>query len=176
MLQPLTIADQLVAKEVLLELISDQDSFVYLNVIHAIGRLIDLNRKALFPSFLRIFESPEALGKDERLCVRDRAALAEALSFAIRRAGEAAPIYVPEVVRICVKLCSERVVLFDSSGQIDLDGRKLVSKVDPQDDATENESSSNTSIRVEEMAMNADMVYLRQSAFSLLAEAVSVAG
>lgn len=160
--------EQLLAKRILLRLISDDDSFVYLNAMHAIGRLIDINRKALFPLFLTIFEANESLSVEDRLCVRDRAALGEALTFSIRRAGEVAPLYVPDVVRVCVAICRRRIDLCKVREDVDLDRRRVL--VRNQETAEVSESIA------AEAAAKADEVFLRQAAFSLLAEAMATAG
>jgi len=80
----------------LVRLLTDTESFVYLSVMHAIGGLLDQDRPRFYPVLLAYFadaQSPLAL----------RAKVGEALVYAIRRAGTAAPRYVPEVMAVALR-------------------------------------------------------------------------
>mmetsp|Transcript_16477 Transcript_16477/g.24799 ORF Transcript_16477/g.24799 Transcript_16477/m.24799 type:complete len:1102 (-) Transcript_16477:57-3362(-) len=153
------------AKEILLHLLKDEDSFVYLNVMHGISHLIDQDRRSLYPDILAVFTGEAST---PAVSVRHRAALGESLSRALRRAGESSPVYVPGTVAACIPLCRRRVNLSQHNVSVNVNLTTMrVSSTDGTDVSEE---------ALELAAREADEVFLRQTAFSLLAECIAVAG
>jgi hypothetical protein len=206
---PLTEADLQEASSLLLHLLQDKESFVYLNVIHAIGRLIDHHRDKLFNSFLSIYsegivrhaplgrsrESQPSSAQEYSLSLRHRAVLSEALGCALRRADQMAHQYVPQVVAVCLRICRRRTDLQSTLNSINSDensnGENLVDvdltamrvsvvtvekgEGDESDKETARDIAKRENV-VQEVCLSADEVLFRQSAFSLLAEAIGLAG
>lgn len=161
----------------LFALLADSDSYVYLNVLSAISALGDIARKAVFSALLSGFAEGGTvpLGADGGtigpFTARNRALLAEALAVVLRRAGAAAPPLIPGLVAACVKVARTRPSLADAAlvdSAIDLRTNRVtmaggLEGVEPPAD-------------VDAAVAVADRAILRQSALSLLAEAVVVAG
>jgi hypothetical protein len=190
---------------ILILLLTDPESFVYLNAVHALARLIDLDCKGLFPLFLSLYAEGSKTPRDSKqfyqagdirvfavdfcpgpLSLHTRAVLAEVLSIALKRSGETAPLYVPAVVAVCVKICRARVSLPPSPGPRELDEQmrpivqinlleRQVRYTDPSINNNDRPHESNQRV-LDEAYIAADSVFLRQSAYSLLAEAMAVAG
>ena len=126
----------------------DTESFVYLNVIHAIGRLADMNRAELVPILLNEYTGEQSCNRHRS--AHERAVLSEALMMIIRRAGETAHLYVSDYIRACIKVFRrESKVLRDAE--------------DKHNDCSENDELSTHHL-------------LRQSSISLLAETCAMAG
>jgi hypothetical protein len=202
----------------LLRLVSDEDSFVYLGAIKAISTVADISRKLVLTYLLSAFvegtpsadylirdigAAPPALSaqikEEEPLSLKSRSLVGEAISFILRRAGEAAPPLVPPVVNGCLKLIRQR----QSQAEIGfvnelVDMRKMTLRADLLQETGTFEGESDlgqvpdsrtdlgatvdeeTPIEghavLEAAASLCDAALLRQSAMSLLAEAVVAAG
>ena len=231
--EPLSAADLQEASCLLLHLLQDPESFVYLNAIHAIGRLIDHHRTQLFKTFLSYYAvglvphaplvaapssafassssscaGPQAKGVRKgaghyQLSLRHRAVLSEAIGCALRRADQLAHQHVPAVVAACLQICRRRTHLQSTLNSANADDSKGTSLIDvdltamrvavvtveeesggydgpnstqTQDQAQARVSAANREATVQQVCESADEVLFRQSAFSLLAEAIGLAG
>lgn len=208
--EPLNASDLDEAAVILLHLLQDPESFVYLNAIHAIGRLIDHHRSKLFKTFLGYYsegtvhhaplaaEMMSSSVGEYSLSLRHRAVLSEAIGCALRRADQLAHQYVPLVVAACLKLCRRRTGLqsklneanlntSDGANLIDVDLTAMrVSVVTVEGEGDKNKEAENEAMKsraaasheatVHDVCLSADEVLFRQSAFSLLAEAIGLAG
>ena len=175
--QPLTISDIDLAISVLFSLLTDSDSYVYLNVLSAISALADTSRKTVFTALLlgfsedgdvpvRVDGAGTTVGP---FSMRNRALLAEALAVVLRRAGAAAPPFIPGLVAACVKVARTRPSTADAAlvdSAIDLRTNRVTCRQDGEESPTD----------VDAAVAVADCAILRQSALSLLAEAVVLAG
>ena len=112
--EPLSKSDRELARVLLIGLLKDPESFVYLNVVHALGRLADICRAEIVPILLD--EYSEVGEERQQLSVHERSVLSEALMIILRRAGDAAPSYVPNYVCACIRVIkNETSVLRDAS-------------------------------------------------------------
>ena len=197
-IEPLTSSDLQEATALLLHMLQDPESFVYLNVVHAIGRLIDHHRDNLFKKFLNYYsvgvvshaplskETHSPTSGEYQLSLRHRAILSEAICCALRRADQLAHKYIPQVVAVCIRICRRRTNLQSSlqlantndceDGRlIDVDlTRMRVSVIEAQPHGDDEGDLSDKALR--DVCVSADEVLFRQSAFSLLAEATGMAG
>lgn len=160
-------------RDIIFESITDGDSFVYLNVVQAIIRLVDLKRSSLMPDLISLFSRREGekpsnsdsnvenissrgvtkgnsdqslldfgrssvldflkngvnttesnssrcglqkeiylpIDQSFALPARSRAVLGEALTFCLKRSGELAPEYIPQIVQTCVQIIKQRPTL-----------------------------------------------------------------
>ena len=117
--------------------------------------------------------------------VRYRALLGESLAVVIRRAGPAAVPLVPGLVAACVKMARTRLSREDAllvDAAVNLNTMRVITVPEKGDEAEGVESSQSLEIEGggnvdrEAAAGAADRAILRQSALSLLAEAVVCAG
>jgi hypothetical protein len=167
-------------KDLLLHMLGDDESFVYLAAVHALSRVVDMNRKLLIPSLLEIFSGRNTTP----MSLKIRAALGEVLSLSLRRARDLAPFFVPTIVSECLRICRQRVYLpHSTSGEIDgIDANLSQMKIQiPTLTTAEVEEKSDAEIgemnRVIDTYSNAaDLIYFRQSAYSLLSEAMACGG
>ena len=207
--EPLTVTDIEEAVILLLHLMQDSESFVYLNAVHAIGRLIDHHRSTLFKQFLLYYsdgivhhspltkESKESRSKvgEYSLSLRHRAVLSEAIGCALRRADQMAHQYVPQIVATCLRICRRRTNLhtkLSTANTSEMNSDKLIDvdltamrvsvvqvddeNVDDENGANRGQSSDSYEATLNDVCLSADEVLFRQSAFSLLAEAIGLAG
>lgn len=156
-------------------MLDDQESFVYLAAVHALSRIVDMNRKFLIPSLLEIFGGKAAVS----VTLKVRAALGEVLSICIRRARDLAPLFVPSIVVECLQICRNRVYLPSSSSCVDTNLSKMRINVDLE----ESEASAGNEAEIakinqtiDSVSVAADSIFLRQSAYSLLSEAIACGG
>ena len=167
----------------------DTDSFVYLHVLRAISTLADLSRMKVFSALLSAFvggDDDEAVkGPGLVSSVHYRALLGESLVVIIRRAGPAAVPLVPSLVAACVKMARTRLSREDAllvDAVVDLSTMRVVAAPITSDETDEVESSQSQvaeevdNVDREAAAGAADRAILRQSALSLLAEAVVCSG
>ena len=168
----------------------DTDSFVYLHVLRAISTLADLSRMKVFSALLSAFSGGDdegAKGPAFVSSVRYRALLGESLAAIIRRAGPAAVPLVPSLVAACVKMARTRLSREDAllvDAAVDLNTMRVTTPiVDHRGDEINGVESSPSLVAKEvdkvdreAAAGAADRAILRQSALSLLAEAVVCAG
>jgi hypothetical protein len=108
------------------------------------------------------------------LPAKQRALVGEALSCILRRAGDAAPPLVPALVAACIRVVRVRPTVEDersSQGLVDLSTMKIC-----KDSEEERDSVGDRKRDVTTAAFVGDNALLRQSAMSLLAEAVVCAG
>lgn len=144
---PLNQADRKLAHSILLDLLKDPESFVYLNVVHAIGRLADMNRAELVPILLSEYTGEQSSNRHRS--AHERAVLSEALMMIIRRAGETAHLYVSDYITACIKVFKKE--------------SKFLREAEDSHDCPENNEMSSHHL-------------LRQSSISLLAETCAMAG
>jgi Required for nuclear transport of RNA pol II C-terminus 1 len=118
------------------------------------------------------------------LSPRHRSLVGEALAAVLRRAGDAAPSLVPLLVPSCIRVARARPSAEDSQLVESLVNLRTMTMARSADDATpEDEGETKGSTRDEApvgcallAALAGDRALLRQSAMSLLAEAVVCAG
>lgn len=178
----------------LVSLLDDDDSFVYLSVVHALKRLLDISTKAVFAKLFKLFENSMAwsaelsislckrLPHKYRNITRSRTLLGEALIFGVRRSGNGAVVYADMLVPICIRVCrgdADRKMfqsIIDSSNSWSADKVNILSV-----DSTQPTLGDSSFISTDEdnnllVALAADAALLRQSAVSLLAEFISIVG
>jgi len=171
--------------DVLYKMLNDSDSFVYLHVLQVLTRLADFDRQKVFNALLSAFQTDT--GNDSSLPERRRSLIGEALSSILRKSGDIAPKFVPFIVVACIKLIKKRLDIKDENRVeeiIDLRNMKINRTNDENIEDDEDLKSIRKNERKNEMneikildaALSADSVLLRQSAISLLAEAISTAG
>lgn len=175
--------------EILYTMLNDSDSFVYLHVLQVLTRLADFNRQNVFDALLCAFQS-DLNGNTEdstSLPERRRSLIGEALSSILRRSGDIAPKFVPFIVVACIKIIKKRLNDKDDNRieeLIDLRSMKITpvhnNTIENEDDfiakrKNERKNEKNEK-KIIKAALSADNVLLRQSAVSLLAEAISTAG
>ncbi len=115
------------------------------------------------------------INSNEILSNRSRALLGEVLVWSLRRAGDLLPIYVPQVVAVCIRIIRHRPklnVVEDGGVTIDVLNKMKIS-IEGNISDTEHETNADN---IDAAIMSADSVFLRQSAMSLLAEAMGLAG
>ena len=95
--EPLSDGDRSIGLRVLISLLADPESFVYLNVIHAISRLAFTDDGKVFTTLLEMFAPTSAI------TIRQRIILSEAITLILRRSGDAAPIYAPGCISTCIR-------------------------------------------------------------------------
>jgi hypothetical protein len=105
---------------------------------------------------------------------RNRALLAEALAVVLRRAGAAAPPFIPGLVAACVKVARTRPSTADAA-LVDAAVNLRTNRV-TVGRGTDAADGSQSSADVDAAVAVADLAILRQSALSLLAEGVVLAG
>lgn len=158
-------------------MLDDKESFVYLAAVHALSRLIDMNRKLLFPICIEIFSGQS----NPIMNLKIRAALGEVLSISIRRAHEIGSLFIPNIVKECLKICRIRVYLPSeddlisvnlSKMEINLSGNSGNNDIDTKNDNEIKEMNE----KIEMMTNSANLFYLRQSSYSLLSEAIACGG
>jgi hypothetical protein len=93
---PITMADRALGLKVLVDLLSDEESFVYLNAVHALGRLACSCPAQVFPALLDLLDP----SRDSR----NRSVLIEALVVILRRTGDLASMYAPACITACIKI------------------------------------------------------------------------
>ena len=133
----------------------------------------------------------------DRLTLRHRSLLGEALSTVLKRAGDAAPPFVPALVSACIRIVRVRasteeessvedyvnlktMILSTTSGKekvkdslaIQNERESVAKKNKEKEKEEEKEQEKEGKSELEAAAHNADTVLLRQSALSLLADAV----
>jgi hypothetical protein len=175
-------------KDLLIQMLDDQESFVYLAAVHALARIVDMNRKLLIPSLLEIFGGKGNISETP-VTLKIRAALGEVLSICIRRARDLVPLFVPSIVAECLQICRNRVYLpppssSPSSPSSASSGIETnLSKMQIHVNLEESEVSEKTDAEIakinetiESVSLAADSIYLRQSAYSLLSEAIACGG
>jgi len=166
-------------------MLNDTDSFVYLHVLQVLTRLADFNRQKVFNALLSAFQTDA--GNDLSLSERRRSLIGEALSSILRKSGDIAPKFVPFIVVACIKLIKKRLDIKDENqveDLIDLRNMKINRTHDENIEDDEDLKSKRKNEIKNEMnemkilnaALSADSILLRQSAVSLLAEAISTAG
>ena len=167
----------------------DTDSFVYLHVLRAVSTLADLSRMKVSSALLSAFaggdDDETVKGPGLVSSVRYRALLGESLIVIIRRAGPAAVPLVPSLVAACVKMARTRLSREDAllvDAVVDLSTMRVVAAPITSDEVDGVESSQSQvaeevdNVDREAAAGAADRAILRQSALSLLAEAVVCSG
>ena len=164
---------------VLYNMLNDSDSFVYLHVLQVLTRLADFNKQKVFNALLFAFQT-DAGNDSLSLPERRRSLIGEALSSILRNSGDIAPKFVPFIVVACIKLIKKRLDTKDESHieeMIDLRNMKINRTNDENVGVDEDLiSKRKNEIKIRNAALSADNVLLRQSAVSLLAEAISTAG
>jgi len=182
--------------ELLHPMLHDNDSFVYLHVIQVLIRLADFNRQKIFDALITAFQS-EGNGEVNNLLERRRSLISEALSSILRKAGDIAPKFVPYIVSSCIKIIKSRLNEKDDrriEDLIDLRSMKI-KNITNNDDNNNNEindenddeediklkrknerKNEKNEKKIIKASLSADTVLLRQSAVSLLAEAISTSG
>jgi hypothetical protein len=99
--EPLSDDDRAIGVRVLTSLLADPESFVYLNVIHAVSRLAFSDKGQVFTILLEMYAPP--ILSASALTVRQRVILSEALALILRRSGDVAPVYAPACIRVCIQ-------------------------------------------------------------------------
>lgn len=182
-------ADYIEVLDMVLNLLEDPDSFVYLSAIHAIRSLIEMNRKVMFTRILVLYRASDAwTEKHFRIRIRDgssgdvittrnitrrRAFLGEALSFGVRKLGDIMGAYGPEVISTCISVAKR--ARHEGASQVASDSR-AVSTWNINNMHISETSDGSSKIDVELAASVADRALLRQSAVSLIADTVATAG
>ena len=225
--QALSEHDVDLATSSLVALLADADSYVYLSALTALSRLADLPsmRGRVFQYLLKAFScgppgqamTPERVDthtietsqcEEEKsdgqgVCVstRHRALIGEALGTLLRRAGDAAPPLVPNLLAVCVRVARTRLSKEEENsleGFADLRTMTLIRPITDGNSTSANEVANPTSslnskkeeeestVKEEQQlqqqvataaaAVAGDSVFLRQSALSLLADAVVCSG
>ena len=170
--EKLTASDIHKAAELLIDLLADPESFVYLNVIHALGRLADIERNSTIAKLLSIFantfiEVPTKLKVKEvtsnsqkkdnqpgkKFSKHHRSLIAEVLIVILRKSGEIASQFVDMYVFASIKVIKEESSVTAS----------INSNTNLMNDNLDNQENQLTNI-------------LRQSAISLLAESIVFSG
>ena len=178
----------------LVNVLNDNESFVYLNGIHAIAALAAHNRVYVVNFYVEIFENIPREENNYGLMVSDRhrAIIAEALSMILRRSGSTAPKLVPSIISACLKIVRNlrpNSHVMQSVTQSGTNFQKLRLKPttaiaditesemndDKKDDTVDLQEPELPSVPIE-TAVLADQLLLRQSALSLLADAIAFAG
>lgn len=180
--------------ELLHPMLHDNDSFVYLHVIQVLVRLADFNRQKIFDALILAFQFEGIVGEVNILLERRRSLIAEALSSILRRAGDIAPKFVPYIVTSCNKIIKSRLNEKDESRieeLVDLSSMRIKNGCNTSNNSSNNndndEDNNEGDIKMKrkneknekkiiKAALLSDTVLLRQSAVSLLSEAISVAG
>ena len=170
--EKLTANDIHKAAELLIDLLVDPESFVYLNVIHALGRLADIERNFTIAKLLSIFantfiEVPTKVKikevtsnsqkkdykAEKKLSKHHRSLIAEVLIVILRKSGEIASKFVDLYVLASIKVIKEE----------NSETTTTNSNTDLMNDNFDNQENQLTNI-------------LRQSAISLLAESIVFSG
>jgi hypothetical protein len=187
------VADVDLATTLLISVLDDDDSFVYLSVVHALKDLLDIDAKTVFSKLFNLFENSTAwevefsvslckrLSRKAQNITRSRTLLGEALIFGVRKSGKGAIIYADILVPICIRVCrgdADRKAfqtIIDSSYSWRAEKVNILSVDSPQPNLL---SSSDITSDEENIliALAADAALLRQSAVSLLAEFISIVG
>lgn len=154
-------------------MLGDDESFVYLAAVHALSRVVDMNRKLFIPALLEVFCGKSAIP----VSLKIRAALGEVLSISLRRASDLAPLFVPSVVFGCIQICRNRVYLPQTDG-IHANLSKMRLNIPSEQDLSEKPNSVIMELNqnIELYSNSADSIYFRQSAYSLLSEAIACGG
>ena len=154
-------------------------------MLSAISTLADLSRKKVFSVLLSAFagDDDDAAAKSSGFVssVRYRALLGESLAVVMRRAGPAAVPLVPGLVAACVKMARTRMSREDAllvDAAVNLSTMRVVTApiAGHHGEEVEGVESLVDNVDREAAAGAADRAILRQSALSLLAEAVVCAG
>jgi hypothetical protein len=162
-------------------MLGDDESFVYLAAVHAMSRVVDMNRKLLIPSLLEIFAGQAQETIATRVSLKTRAALGEVLSISLRRARDLAPYFVPSIVAECVRICRHRVHLPHeaTSGVDGIDANLSQMRINVSVGKAEERSDADIgqiNLAIDSYSNAADSIYFRQSAYSLLSEAMACGG
>lgn len=216
------------ALDALLLLLSDQESFVYLNALVAVRALSEGAPKLVFAALLRIFAGSDeaaagggqgpigSTGAIPLLPQARRAMVGEALVLMIHRAEQlktSRPVFrlqvvelLPSLVHVCLKIAQRRASTGAQSAvqaAVDLSTMRVISRPVEEHDGDASSSATNLlkneatdgssgddhvssaagaslalvpSAQLVQAMEAADADILRQSAVSLLAEALSLAG
>jgi len=172
--EPLESAEVERTLHMLQSLLSDSESFVYLNSLHAIGVLSIRHRAKVFADLLSIFSNEDEAERRVRdravSSLRSKALVAEALVVVLRRAGQlGAQLVTPLLVTACIRVARVRPLTEHEEAveqQVDLRTMKMHSAGGAEVDEE----------KIDKAAFGADAALLRQSSVSLLAEAMTVAG
>ena len=184
--------------DILVNQLEDNDSFVYLSVIHTLRTLLDLNRTHIISTLMKLFESEDAWKKyahkeimtviSTENILRRRVLLGESLMFGIKRVGELVPYYASDIIRGCLSVIRNEnrkmrpvdteVLNWDMKKMAITEGTPSEAKdgqtVDSKHSSKKSKMKSEPNSSVE--AGKVDSVLLRQSALSLMAEVVATAG
>lgn len=151
--------------EILVKLLKDPESFVYLAAVHALAHLVSREKPLFLHSLVAILTETS-----QPMTMRERVLLVEVLVLVTRRTGPSAANFCTLLVNACIKLIRFRPGVHEekllTENSIDLLSHRSAS--------TEPDTTSSESI--EEGFYTADSVILRQSAVSLLAEITVAAG
>ena len=165
--------------DVLLNQLEDADSFVYLSVIHTLRVLLEKTHKYTIPKFMSLFESSDmwntpseaGIHFSKKNIIRRRILLGEVLVFGVRRAGDLISLYANDILRGCMHVLRfENKLSPPVSDHVESWNTKKMS-ISHSGSAT-----NSSSIELDLEAERVDHILLRQSALSLVAEVVSVAG
>ena len=153
------------AFEILVKLLEDPESFVYLAAVHAIAHLVSRDKPLFLHRVVELLsDSPRSL------TIRERVLLVEVLVLVTRRTGPSAANFSTVLVNLCIKLIrfrpgpAEEKLLTDSNINL-LQHRSADIGLDPTSSAGNRDGF-----------FVADSVILRQSAVSLLAEITVASG
>ena len=123
-------------------MLRDEESFVYLNVLHAIGGLANSDRARVFDHLLAAF-SADLNNISPILSLRHRGMVGEALAVVLRRAGDAAPPLVPRLVSACLRVVRTRPTAAQSSA-VESKVNLLTMRISKDDDiCTANNNNAN---------------------------------
>jgi hypothetical protein len=167
---PLRSGDLESAGSILLGMLNDSESYVYLAAVHAIGHLADVDRRGQLPLLLLKWQDPS-------VSLRLRNKLGEVLMRCVQRAGELVPYYATALVEAGFKVlaqlrrCATQVSERGTACTLRPCGPEVHSVASAQQQTT-NVRNVGTFDNEDE----AEYVLLRQSAVSLLAETIARAG
>jgi hypothetical protein len=184
---------------VLISQLFDVESFVYLSALQAIGEVANYNIKYVFSTVLRYFAGEIVFHiQDSHLRnltaanqkIRVRILLGEAVGNIFRHAGDFAAVLAPPLIAACLKIVRSRPTTRDAKNietHVDLQGMKIRrTKVSNDNSLLGEEELHNaqpsmdmdpdTNPEFRDAGLSADAVLLRQSALSLLGDAMGKCG
>lgn len=170
-------------------MLEDNDSFVYLSAVHTLRAMFDHSSGYLIVHLMQLFENSDSWAKYDHSTrqstvvvniTRKRVLLAESIMFGVIRAGATIPLYAGEIINGCMRVIraensiSRPVVLHISKW----DMQKMTLREEQQQDDTTSLSLRRVKKQTDagQEAEHVDSILLRQSALSLMAEVVSIAG
>lgn len=172
-----------------MELLSDKESYVYLAAVHALAFLLSRHGRVLLRTLLDHFAGGQGHSVDREVSAtlphRQRALLGEAVCLWLRGGGSAGDrSIVGPLIAVCVRVARGRrdLLVPNSTSTVTVDLQKFrIQEIETQTDIPKDHNKQRppvptVTLSVASVAESADRVLLRQSALSLLAEAVVAAG